>query len=164
MDTIQLAAQGGPEVLTPTELPTPEPGDGQVLVRISAVGVNFVEIYQRSGLYPVQLPLVPGSEGAGVVEAVGPGVTEPKIGDRVVSTNLAGAYAQFALAPAHRAVRVPDGVTDEQAAAVLLQGMTAHYLLYDSYPVKAGDTVLVHAAAGAWVCCSPSSPPASARG
>ncbi|GAA4449989.1 quinone oxidoreductase [Phytohabitans houttuyneae] len=148
MDTIQLAAQGGPEVLTPTELPTPEPGDGQVLVRISAVGVNFVEIYQRSGLYPVQLPLVPGSEGAGVVEAVGPGVTEPKIGDRVVSTNLAGAYAQFALAPAHRAVRVPDGVTDEQAAAVLLQGMTAHYLLYDSYPVKAGDTVLVHAAAG----------------
>jgi NADPH:quinone reductase len=148
MDAIQVAAHGGPEVLTLTDLPVPEPGPGEVLVRLSAAGVNFVDTYHRSGLYQVRLPLVPGTEGAGVVEAVGPGVTAPRAGDRVVSNNLAGAYARYAVTPARRAVPIPEGVTDEQAAAVLLQGMTAHYLLHDSYPVRAGDTVLVHAAAG----------------
>jgi NADPH2:quinone reductase len=148
MDVIQVAAHGGPEVLTLTDLPVPEPGPGQVLVRLTAAGVNFVDTYHRSGLYKVRLPLVLGTEGAGVVEAVGPDVTAPAAGDRVVSNNLAGGYAQYALAPAGRAVPIPEGVTDEQAAAVLLQGMTAHYLLHDSYPVRAGDTVLVHAAAG----------------
>ncbi|BCB91658.1 quinone oxidoreductase family protein [Phytohabitans suffuscus] len=148
MDAIQVAAPGGPEVLTLTDLPIPEPGPGQVLVRLSAVGVNFVEIYQRGGLFKVPLPLVPGSEGAGVVEAVGSDVTSPAVGDRVVSINLAGSYAQYALAAANRVVPIPEGVSDEQAGAVLLQGMTAHYLLHDCYPVRAGDTVLVHAAAG----------------
>ncbi|BCB77408.1 quinone oxidoreductase [Phytohabitans flavus] len=148
MDAIQLTAQGGPEVLTLTEVPVPEPGPGQVLVRLSAAGVNFVETYQRGGLYPVKLPFVPGSEAAGVVEAVGPDVTAPTVGDRVVSTNFAGAYAQYAVAPANRTVPIPPDVSDEQAAALLLQGMTAHYLLHDSYAVRPGDTVLVHAAAG----------------
>ncbi|MGN9906935.1 quinone oxidoreductase family protein [Phytohabitans sp. LJ34] len=148
MDAIQVAAPGGPDVLTLTDLPTPEPGPGEVLVRLTAAGVNFVEIYHRSGLYQVGLPFVPGTEGAGVVEAVGPGVTAPKVGDRVVSNDLAGAYARYAVTPAERALPIPAGVTDEQAAAVLLQGLTAHYLLHDSYPVRAGDTVLVHAAAG----------------
>jgi len=148
MDAIQLAAQGGPEVLTLTDLPVPVPEEGQVLVRLTAAGVNFVDTYFRGGLYPAQLPLVLGTEGAGVVEAVGPGVTGLAAGDRVVSNNLAGAYAQLAVTPAARAIRIPEGVGDEQAAAVLLQGMTAHYLLHDSYPVRPGDTLLVHAAAG----------------
>lgn len=148
MDAIQLAAHGGPEELTLTDLPVPRPGPGQVLVRLSAAGVNFIDTYHRGGLYPVRLPLVLGTEGAGVVEAVGPGVTTPRVGDRVVSNNLAGGYAQYAVTPADRALPIPAGVTDEQAAAVLLQGLTAHYLLHDSYPVRAGDTVLVHAAAG----------------
>jgi NADPH2:quinone reductase len=148
MDAIQVAAHGGPEALTLTDLPVPEPGPGQVLVRLTAAGVNFVDTYHRGGLYRVRLPLVLGTEGAGVVEAVGPGVTALAAGDRVVSNNLAGAYAQYAVAPAGRTVPIPEGVTDEQAAAVLLQGMTAHYLLRDAYPVRAGDTVLVHAAAG----------------
>jgi NADPH2:quinone reductase len=148
MRAIQMAEHGGPEVLTVAQAPDPEPGEGQLLVRISAVGVNFIDTYHRTGLYPVRLPLTPGSEGAGTVVAVGPGVTAFAAGDRIASTNLAGAYAELALVPANRAVPVPDGVGDEQAAAALLQGMTAHYLLFDSYPVRAGDTVLVHAAAG----------------
>ncbi|GFJ94355.1 hypothetical protein Prum_079970 [Phytohabitans rumicis] len=135
-------------MLTLVETPTPEPGPGQVLVRLSATGVNFVDTYHRTGLYPSVPPFTPGSEGAGTVVAVGPDVTGPAVGDRVASTNLAGAYAQFAVAPANRVVPVPAEVSDEQAAAALLQGMTAHYLLHDSYPVRPGDTVLVHAAAG----------------
>jgi NADPH:quinone reductase len=148
MEAVQVAAHGGPEVLTLTDLPVPVPGPGEVLVRLSTAGVNFVDIYQRGGLYKVRLPLVLGTEGAGVVEAVGPGVTAPAVGDRVVSNNLAGGYAQYAVTPASRTLPIPEGVTEEQAAAVLLQGMTAHYLLQDSFPVRAGDTVLVHAAAG----------------
>ncbi|MEH1129823.1 quinone oxidoreductase family protein [Micromonospora sp. CPCC 206061] len=148
MDAIRVLKHGGPEVLEPAEVDTPEPGPGQVLVRLAATGVNYIDIYFRTGQYPSELPLTPGSEGAGAVVAVGPGVTSPAVGDRVASTNLAGSYAGYALAPANRVVPVPDGVSDEQAAASLLQGMTAHYLLLDTAPVRSGDTVLVHAAAG----------------
>jgi NADPH:quinone reductase len=131
-----------------SQIDTPEPGPGQVLVQLAATGVNFVDTYFRTGLYPRPVPYTPGGEGAGAVVAVGEGVDTPKVGDRVASTELAGAYARFALAPADRVVPVPDGISDEVAAAVLLQGMTAHYLLHDSYAVRPGDTVLVHAAAG----------------
>lgn len=148
MDAIRVLKHGGPEVLEPSEVDTPEPGPGQVLVRLAATGVNYIDIYFRTGQYPSELPLTPGSEGAGTVVAVGPGVTSPAVGDRVASTNLAGSYAEYALVPANRVVPVPDGVSDEQAAASLLQGMTAHYLLLDTAPVRSGDTVLVHAAAG----------------
>jgi NADPH2:quinone reductase len=148
MDVIRVEACGGPEVLTLTQTEPPEPGPGQVLVQLAAIGVNYVETYHRSGLYPSPLPFTPGGEGAGTVVAVGPDVSSPKVGDRVVANSCAGSYAQFALAPADRVIPVPDAISDEIAAAALLQGMTAHYLLFDSYPVQAGDTVLVHAAAG----------------
>jgi NADPH2:quinone reductase len=124
------------------------PGQGQVRVRHTAIGVNFVDTYQRSGLYPMQLPQVAGNEGAGVVEAVGPGVTTLKVGDRVAYTGQVGSYCGERLLPADRLVKVPDGVTDEQAASMMLKGMTVHYLIHRTYPVKAGDTVLWHAAAG----------------
>jgi NADPH2:quinone reductase len=148
MRAIQVQAHGGPEVLTPAEVPVPEPGPGQVRVRLAAIGVNFIETYQRTGYYPVRLPFVPGAEGAGTVSAVGPDVTGVAVGDRVASVDLAGAYAEEALVAADRVLPVPDGIDTEIAAAAVLQGMTAHYLLHDSYPVKPGDTVLVHAAAG----------------
>ncbi len=135
-------------MLALAETETPQPGPGQVLVRLAAIGVNFVDMYYRTGLYPQPVPYTPGSEGAGTVVAVGEGVQTPKVGDRVASTNFVGAYAQFALVPADRVVAVPEGISDETAAAALLQGMTAHYLLHDSYAVRPGDTVLVHAAAG----------------
>jgi len=148
MRAIQIKALGGPEVLALTDLPTPEPGPGQVRVRLAGTGVNFIEIYQRTGVYPMTLPYVPGGEGAGTVSAVGPDVTGVAVGDRVASTNLLGAYAEEALVAADRVLSIPDGVDTETAAAAMLQGMTAHYLLQDSYPVEEGDTVLVHAAAG----------------
>jgi NADPH:quinone reductase len=148
VEAIRVQEHGGPEVLALADTGAPEPGPGQVLVQIEAAGVNFVDTYYRTGLYPQPVPYTPGSEGAGTVVAVGDGVESPKVGDRVASTNFTGAYAQFALAPADRVVPVPDGVSEELAAAVLLQGMTAHYLLLDSYRVRPGDTVLVHAAAG----------------
>lgn len=135
-------------MLAPAEISKPAPGPGQALVRLAAAGVNFLDVYFRSGLYPQPVPYTPGNEGAGTVVAVGEGVDTPKVGDRVASTNLTGAYAQFALAPADRLIPVSDDISDEVAAATLLQGMTAHYLLHDSYPVRPGDTVLVHAAAG----------------
>src|SRR5581483_1759185 len=136
MRAIRMTETGGPEVLHAADVDQPEPGPDQVLVKLSASGVNFIDTYHRSGLYPVPLPFIPGGEGAGEVVAVGPGVAEVRAGDRVVSTNLAGAYAEYALAPAARVVPVPEGVSDEQAAACMLQGMTAHYLLHDSYPVR----------------------------
>ena len=148
MRAIRVTRTGGPEVLTEVEVETPTPGPGQVLVRIEAAGVNFVETYQRSGLYPMALPYTPGSEGAGVVTALGAEVTGVALGDRVASTNFAGSYAEYALAPADRLVPVPAGVPTELAAAVLLQGMTAHFLVNACYPVQPDDTVLVHAAAG----------------
>ncbi len=148
MDAIRVTATGGPEVLVPAEIDTPAPGPGEVLVEVGAAGVNFIEIYQRTGLYPVPLPFTPGGEGAGTVVAAGPGVDPALIGTRVASVSLAGSYARFARASADAVVPVPDGVSTALAAAVLLQGMTAHYLLHDSYRVRPGDTVLVHAAAG----------------
>jgi len=148
MQAIQVQRTGGPEVLTPTEVEAPQPGPGEVRIEVTAAGVNFVDVYHRTGLYPMPLPFIPGAEGAGRVVAVGPGVETVKVGDRVASTELTGAYAQFAVVPADRLVPLPDGVSEELAAAVLLQGLTAHYLVHDSYRVQAGDTVLVHAAAG----------------
>ena len=126
----------------------PRPGPGQALLRIEAVGLNFVEIYQRTGLYRLPLPFTAGSEAAGTVEAVGPGVTTVRPGDRVASVNTLGAYAEYALAQAERLVPVPDRVTTRQAAAVLLQGITAHYLTHSTFPLQRGQTCLVHAAAG----------------
>jgi NADPH2:quinone reductase len=148
MEAIVLRAHGGPDELVLSEIPAPEPGPGQVRVALSATGVNFIEVYVRSGYYQWELPRTLGSEGAGVVDAVGPDVTTIRVGDRVASVDLQGSYAQRALVAADRAVAIPDGVGDELAAAALLQGLTAHYLLHDSYPVRPGDTVLVHAAAG----------------
>jgi NADPH2:quinone reductase len=148
MLAIQVREHGGPEVLVPTDVALPEPGEGQVRVKLAATGVNFVETYQRSGYAKVDLPLRPGGEGAGRVSAVGPGVSGVAVGDRVASTDLLGAYAEEALVNADRVVTIPDGISEETAAAALLQGYTAHYLLLDTYPVQPGDTILVHAAAG----------------
>jgi NADPH2:quinone reductase len=148
MQAIQVNQPGGPQVLQPAQVPAPEPGAGQVLVDLDATGVNFIEIYQREGRYPMPLPFTPGGEGAGVVSAVGPGVDTVRPGDRVASVDLDGSYAAQALAAADRVVPVPDGIETETAAAVMLQGMTAHYLLRDVYAVKPADTILVHAAAG----------------
>lgn len=148
MQVIQVSQLGGPEVLRPAQVPVPEPGPGQVLVDLTATGVNFLEIYQREGRYPMQVPFTPGGEGAGVVSAVGPDVEGIRPGDRVASVDLAGSYAAQALAAADRVVPVPEGIETETAAAVILQGMTAHYLLKEVHPVKPGDTILVHAAAG----------------
>jgi NADPH2:quinone reductase len=148
MQAIQVQRTGGPEVLTPTEVEAPQPGPGEVRIEVTAIGVNFIDVYHRTGLYPMPLPFIPGTEGAGRVVAVGAGVDTVKVGDRVASTELHGAYAQYAVTPADRVVLLPDGVSEELAAAVLLQGLTAHYLVHDSYQVQQGDTVLVHAAAG----------------
>ncbi len=148
MHAVRIHEHGGPEVLRYEEVPTPTPGEGQALVRLVACGVNFIDIYHRKGLYRLDLPAGLGQEGAGVVEAVGPGVTEVKPGDRVAFSNVAGSYAEYVVAPAHRLVPIPDGVTYQQAAAAMLQGMTAHYLVTSTYPLKPQDTCLVHAAAG----------------
>jgi NADPH:quinone reductase len=139
---------GGPEVLGLSDIELPAPGPGEALVEVSAAGVNFIDIYRRSGVYPVQLPHVPGTEGSGTVQSVGTGVTEVAVGDRVAWSDVPGSYAAATLAPADRLIPVPEGVTDLQAAALPLQGMTAHYLASDSYRIKPGDTVLVHAGAG----------------
>lgn len=148
MKAIQITQYGEPEVLQYQDLPTPEPQAGEALVRIKAIGVNFIDVYQRTGRYPGELPFVPGSEAAGVVEVIGANVAEVKVGDRVAYASHAGSYAQFAIVPAAKLVLVPDGVDDRSAAAVLLQGMTAHYLSYSTYPIQKGDTVLIHAGAG----------------
>src|SRR5579863_7960658 len=137
MKAIQMRATGGPEVLEYVDVPTPRPGQGQVLMRIQATGVNFIEIYFRKGVYKEELPLIPGLEAAGTVEELGPGVTGFSVGDPVVSTVVRGSYAEFALAPAAMLVKVPSPLTLEQAAAVALQGMTAHYLAYSAFPLKA---------------------------
>jgi NADPH2:quinone reductase len=148
MQAIQIKQNGGAEVLELTELPAPLPGVGEVLVAIEASGVNFIDVYYREGRYPAPLPLVLGQEAAGTVAALGPEVTGFQVGDRVAWRGGSGAYAQLAVAPAAQLVRVPDGVSSEQAAAVLVQGLTAHYLAYSTYPIQPGDTVLVHAGAG----------------
>ena len=148
MKAIRVQSPGGPEALRYEDVPQPSPAAGQVLVKVEAVGVNYIDVYQRTGLYKVATPFTLGQEAAGVVTAVGPGVTDPKVGDRVAYTSILGAYAEYAVVPADRVVVLPDGVTARQAAAALLQGMTAHYLACTTYPLKAGDTCLVHAAAG----------------
>ena len=145
---IRYHKQGGPEVLQLDDVQVGEPGPGQVRIKHTAIGVNFVDTYQRSGLYPMQLPQVGGNEGAGVVEAAGAGVTDLKAGDRVTYTGLPGSYCEQRLVPADRMVKLPQGITEEQAASMLLKGLTVHYLIFTTYAVKKGDTVLWHAAAG----------------
>ncbi|GAA4950828.1 quinone oxidoreductase [Streptomonospora halophila] len=148
MRAIVIEEQGGPEVMRLTETADPEPASGEVLIDVEARGVNFIDVYQRSGAYSVSTPFTPGVEAAGRVAAVGAGVTGFAPGDRVAWAMLPGGYADRAAVPARRVVPVPDGVTAEQAASTLLQGMTAHYLTHSTYAVQPGDTVLVHAAAG----------------
>jgi NADPH2:quinone reductase len=148
MRAIRVHEAGGPEVLKLDEIPAPTPGAGELLVDIEAVGVNFIEIYQRAGLYQMTRPYPPGAEAAGVVRQVGEGVTDFAVGDRVVSESFKGAYAQQSIVAASRAVRIPDGVSTKQAAAVCLQGLTAHYLAVSTYPLRNGERALVHAAAG----------------
>ena len=148
MQAIQITQTGGPEVLVLRELPTPTPGPGQALIKIEASGVNFIDVYLREGRYPAQLPFIPGQEAAGVVDAVGPDASSVKVGDRVAWCGIAGAYAEFAAVPVERLIAIPAGVTTQQAAAAMLQGMTAHYLSHSTYSIQKGDTVLVHAGAG----------------
>ncbi|MDE2196895.1 MAG: quinone oxidoreductase [Gammaproteobacteria bacterium] len=145
---IRIHETGGPEVMRWEQLEVGKPGPGEVLVRNTAIGVNFVDTYYRTGLYPMPLPATLGSEGAGVVEAVGPRVKEFKPGDRVAYVDPIGSYAEVLLRPAQRLVKIPAGVSDRTAAAMMLKGMTAHYLLKRTYKLKKGDTILVHAAAG----------------
>lgn len=146
---IRLYEFGGPEVLKWEEIDLPAPGPGEALIRQTAIGLNFIEIYQRTGLYPLPLPLVLGQEGAGIVEAIGPGVTDVNVGDRVAyASGPSGAYAEKRLYPANRLVPLPDGISDEIAAAIMLGGMTARYLIKETFPLKPGHTVLYHAAAG----------------
>jgi NADPH:quinone reductase len=148
MKAIQVKQPGGPEALELGELPVPEPKASEAVVKLAASGVNFIDIYQREGRYKVALPFVLGQEGAGVVTAIGGDVKSAKKGDRVAWTGVLGGYAEYAAVPADRLVAIPAGVTDSQAAAAMLQGMTAHYLCHDTYPLKRGETALVHAAAG----------------
>src|SRR5256884_3215374 len=148
MKAIRVHTPGGPEALRLEDVPEPKPEAGQAVVKVEAAGVNFIDVYQRTGLYKVPLPFTLGQEAAGSVAAVGPGVTEPKVGDRVAYTSILGAYAEYAVVPAERVVVLPDGVSTEQGAAAMLQGMTAHYLATTTYPLKPGDACLVHAAAG----------------
>jgi NADPH:quinone reductase len=145
---IRVHKTGGPEVMQLEEVQLPAPDKGQALVRIEAAGVNFIDCYHRSGLYQLPLPLAMGVEGAGVVEQVGPGVSDLRVGQRVAWTNVNGTYATHAVVPADRLVPVPEGVSSKLAAAVMLQGMTAHYLTHDTYPLKRGEWCLIHAAAG----------------
>ena len=148
MQAIQVSQTGGPEVLVPVDLPEPKPKANEALVQIKAAGVNFIDVYVREGRYPTPLPFVNGQEGAGVVTEVGSEVTTLKPGDRVAYTSALGSYAEYAAVPASRLVKIPDELDFEQAAAAMLQGMTAHYLLHSSYPLKKDETALIHAAAG----------------
>lgn len=149
MPAVVVERTGGPEVLQLQDQRTPAPGEGQVRVDVTAAGVNFIDAYQRSGIYPVDTPFIVGSEGAGTVSEVGPGVTGLSIGDRIAWAMVPGSgYASEVLVPAARAVTVPDGLDEQTAAAVMLQGMTAHYLTESTFPVQAGQTALVHASAG----------------
>src|SRR6266481_2602741 len=148
MKAIQVSKTGGPEVLTLVDLPVPTPKPNEALVKITAIGVNFIDVYFREGRYPAPLPFIDGQEAAGMVTALGSEVKSLKVGDRVAYTAVQGSYAEYAAVPADRLVKVPDGVDDRQAAAAMLQGMTAHYLVHSTYPLKKGETALIHAAAG----------------
>ncbi|MER2599801.1 MAG: quinone oxidoreductase [Caldilineales bacterium] len=149
MRVIQINQFGGPDVLVVRDIPLPEPGPGQVRIKVAVAGLNYIDTYQRSGVYAVPLPFIPGMEAAGVVEALGQQVAGLKVGDRVAWCMVPGTYAEYALAPADKVVPLPDGISLDLAAAVLLQGMTAHYLAISTYPLRPGDVALVHAAAGA---------------
>jgi NADPH:quinone reductase len=148
MKAIQVKQVGGPEAMELVELPVPQPKANEAVVKLAASGVNFIDVYFREGRYKSALPFVLGQEGAGVVTAIGAEVKAFKVGDRVAWTGLLGSYAEYAAVPADRLVPVPQGVSDQQAAGAMLQGMTAHYLSHDTYPLKRGETALLHAAAG----------------
>lgn len=148
MKTVRVHQYGGLEVLKMEEVPVPEPGEGEARVKIEAIGVNFIDIYHRIGRYQGSLPLTLGQEASGTVDAVGSNVTGVKPGDRVAYGSVQGAYAEYAVAPAWRLIPVPEGVNSHQAAAVMIQGLTAHYLTFSTYPLKEGETALVHAAGG----------------
>jgi NADPH2:quinone reductase len=148
MHAIVVKKTGSPEVLEFVDVDKPKPKNGEALVRLESIGVNFVDVYHRTGLYKLPLPITPGSEGAGVVEEIGEGVTEFRKGDRVAWAMSVGSYAAYAVVPASRLVPIPDGIDFKTASAAMLQGMTAHYLATSTYPLKSGDTALVHAAAG----------------
>ncbi len=148
MKAIQVRETGGPEKMELVDIPTPQPGPRQALVRIAASGVNFIDVYFRTGLYKADFPISLGSEAAGTVEAIGADVTEVAPGDRVAYAMARGSYAEYAVVPAAQLVRIPDSIGFPTAAAAMLQGMTAHYLTHSTFPLKSGDTCLVHAAAG----------------
>jgi NADPH2:quinone reductase len=148
MKAIRVHTPGGPEVMKLEDVPEPKPGAGQALVKLEAAGVNYIDVYFRSGAYKAPLPLIPGLEGSGTVTQVGEGVKDLKAGDRVAYTGIAGSYAQMNVCPADRLVKLPDKLSFRDGAAAMLQGMTAHYLTRSTYPLKSGDTCLVHAAAG----------------
>lgn len=148
MKAIQVAQTGGPEVLTLVDVPAPKPKGDEALIQVKAAGVNFIDVYFREGRYPAQVPFINGQEAAGVVTEVGSEVTTVRVGDRVAYTGALGSYAEYAAVPGSRLVKIPDELTFEQAAAAMLQGMTAHYLLFSSYKLQSGETALVHAAAG----------------
>lgn len=148
MKAIQIKQPGDPEAMELVDIPVPEPKPNEAVLKVTACGVNFIDVYQREGRYKVPLPFILGQEGAGTVTAVGAEVKSVKKGERVAWTGVLGGYAEYAAITADRLVAVPAGVTDQQAAAAMLQGMTAHYLLHDSYPLKRGETALIHAAAG----------------
>ncbi|HWQ56763.1 MAG TPA: quinone oxidoreductase [Bryobacteraceae bacterium] len=148
MKAIQVKETGGPEKMQLVEVPRPSPGPGEALVRIAATGVNFIDVYFRTGLYKSPLPVALGSEASGTVEETGPGVTEVAPGDRVAYAMVRGSYAEYAVVPARQLVKLPEGIEFQTAAAAMLQGMTAHYLTHSTFALKPGDTCLVHAAAG----------------
>lgn len=148
MKAVRVHTPGGPEAMRYEDAPEPTAKAGEAVVRIEAAGLNYIDVYFRTGLYKADPPFTLGMEGAGTVTAVGPGVTEVKVGDKVAYTGVRGAYAEYAAVPAERLVPLPPGVTTKQGAAAMLQGMTAHYLACSTYPLKPGDTCLVHAAAG----------------
>jgi len=148
MKAIQVKRTGGPEVLELAELAVPEAKGNEAVVKLTAAGVNFIDVYYREGRYKAVLPFVPGQEGAGQISSVGPDVKQLKVGDRVAYTAIMGSYAEYAVVPEDRLVKIPQGVSYQQAAGAMLQGMTAHYLSQDTYPLKKGETALVHAAAG----------------
>ncbi len=148
MNAIQVQKHGGPEVLTLVDIPVPKPKPHEAVVKVSAAGVNFIDVYLREGRYPSPLPFISGQEGSGIVSEIGADVKSFKPGDRVAYTGIPGSYAEYAAVPADRLVLLPPGITEHQAAAAMLQGMTAHYLVHDTYPLKKAETALIHAAAG----------------
>jgi NADPH2:quinone reductase len=148
MKAVRVHKTGGPEVMTLEEVATQEPAAGQAVVKLTSIGVNFIDIYQRDGRYPMPLPFTPGQEAAGEVVAVGEGVEEVSVGDRVVYCGAVGSYAEYTVVDGWRLIPIPEGLSDRIAAALILQGLTVHYLTHSTYPLKPGDTCLIHAAAG----------------